>query len=168
MNVVSGSAENGCVALYAQKVLNSKDEKGEVFDIGDYSFYKQGGEYILYRYNGSDKELTLPGLIDGGHSYKIGRRVFRDKYVVSVVMPESVIAIDDEAFSGCSNLTSVVIGENVSTIGSYAFSSCSSLTSVVIGENVTSIGNSAFSNCSSLTSIIIPEKVTAISGGAFV
>ena len=167
LDIKVGSTANGYVACYAQKVLTNEDEKGEVFNVGDYSFYKQGGEYILYRYNGSDKELTLPGLIDGGHSYKIGRRVFRDKYVVSVVMPESVIAIDDEAFLGYSNLTSVVIGENVSTIGSYAFSNCSSLTSVVIGENVTSIGNSAFSNCSSLTSIIIPEKVTAISGGAF-
>lgn len=167
LDIKVGSRANGYVACYAQKVLTNEDEKGEVFNVGDYSFYKQGGEYILYRYTGSDRNLILPGFVDGGHSYKIGKGVFKGKYVVSVVMPESVIAIDYEAFSGCSNLTSVVIGENVSTIGSYAFSNCSSLTSVVIGENVTSIGNSAFSNCSSLTSIIIPEKVTAISGGAF-
>ncbi len=131
LNIVSGSWENGCVAYYAQKVLTGEDERGELFDVGDYSFYKQGGEYILYRYNGSDKELTLPALIDGGHTYKIGRNVFKEnKKIISVVIPESVTAIGDFAFSNCHNLTSVVIGENVSTIGAYAFDECSKLISV--------------------------------------
>ena len=131
LNIVSGSAENGCVALYVQKVLNSKDEKGEVFKFGDYSFYKQGGEYILYRYNGSGKELTLPGFVDGGRAYKIGRNVFKgNKKIISVVIPDSVTSIGANAFFNCVNLTNIVIGENVSTIGSYAFRGCSKLTSV--------------------------------------
>lgn len=154
LNIVSGSWENGCVAYYAQKVLTGEDERGELFDVGDYSFYKQGGEYILYRYNGSDKELTLPGLIDGGHTYKIGRNVFKEnKKIISVVIPESVTAIGDFAFSNCQNLTSVVIGENVSTIEEHAFFYCSSLTSVVIGENVSTIGVYAFDECSKLISV---------------
>lgn len=153
LNVVSGSAENGCVALYAQKVLNSEGEKGEVFNVGDYSFYKQGGEYILYRYNDSDKELTLPGLIDGGHTYKIGREVFRYRDITIVVIPESVTAIGNSAFYSCSNLTSVVIPESVTVIGDRAFYNCSNLTSVVIGENVSTIGANAFDACSKLTSV---------------
>lgn len=130
LDIKVGSTANGYVAYYARKVLTNEDEKGEMFNVGDYSFYKQGGEYILYRYTGSDRNLILPGFVDGGHSYKIGKGVFKGKYVVSVVMPESVIAIDYEAFSDCSKLTSVVIGENVSTIGSCAFNGCSKLTSV--------------------------------------
>lgn len=154
LNIEVGSYEYGDVAVYAQKVLNSEDEKGEVFNVGDYSFYKQGGEYILYRYNGSDKELTLPRLIDGGHTYKIGRNVFKEnKKIISVVIPGSVTAIGDSAFSNCHNLTSVVIGENVSTIEEHAFFYCSSLTSVVIGENVSTIGAYAFDECSKLTSV---------------
>ena len=153
LNIVAGSSDNGYVAYNAQKVLNSEGEKGDVFNVGDYSFYKQGGEYILYRYNGSDKELTLPGLIDGGYSYQIGRGVFSHKDVVSVIMPESVIAIDDKAFSGCSNLTSVVIGENVTSIGEFAFYYCSRLTSIIIPEKVAAIGGYAFNDCSKLTSV---------------
>lgn len=154
LNIEVGSYEYGDVAVYAQKVLTGEDEKGEVFNVGDYSFYKQGGEYILYRYNGSDKELTLPGLIDGGHTYKIGRNVFKEnKKIISVVIPESVTAIGDSAFSNCQNLTSVVIGENVSTIEEHAFFYCSSLASVVIGENVSTIGAYAFDECSKLISV---------------
>ena len=167
LNVVPGSTENGYVAYYAQKVLNSEDEKGEVFNVGDYSFYKQGGEYILYRYNGSDKELTLPGLIDGGHTYKIGREVFRYRDITIVVIPESVTAIGDSAFSNCQNLTSIVIPESVETIGASAFGSCSSLTSVVIPESVTAIGKFSFSNCQNLTSVVIGENVSTIGIYAF-
>ena len=167
LNIVAGSSDNGYVAYYAQKVLIGEDEKGEVFNVGDYSFYKQGGEYILYRYNGSDKELTLPGLIEGGYTYKIGRDVFRYKNITSVIIPESVTAIGGFAFSSCSNLTSVVIGENVTTIGSYAFYYCSNLTNVIIPKGVTAIGYAAFSNCQNLTNVIIPESVTAIGDSAF-
>ena len=99
LNIVAWSSSNGYIAYYAQKVLTGEEERGGLFDVGDYSFYKQGGEYILYRYNGSDKELTLPGLIDGGHSYKIGRNVFNEnKKIISVVIPESVTAIGEFAF----------------------------------------------------------------------
>ena len=130
LNIVIGDWENGYISYHAQKVLTGEDEKGEVFDIGDYSFYKQGGEYILYSYNGSDKAVTLPGVIDGVYTYKIGRNVFYNKNIISVVIPESVTAIDDYTFSNCSNLASVVIGENVTSIGNSAFYGCPKLTSV--------------------------------------
>ena len=81
--------------------------------------------------------------------------------MTSVVIPDSVTSIGDDAFRGCFNLTSVVIPDSVTSIGDCAFLSCSSLTSVVIPDSVTSIGDCAFDSCSSLTSITVDENNTA-------
>ena len=65
----------------------------------------------------------------------------------------TVIAIDDEAFKNCTNLTSVVIPHTVETIGASAFESCTGLESVVIGRNVKTIGSYAFKYCDELVNI---------------
>ena len=62
-----------------------------------------------------------------------------------------VVAIGENAFNGCTNLTSVEIPEGVESIGSYTFADCGSLTSVTIPNTVTSIGGSAFNNTAWLT-----------------
>jgi hypothetical protein len=79
----------------------------------------------------------------------------------------SITAIKDYAFYGCSGLTSVTISNSVKTIGAYAFSGCSSLTSVSIGNLVTAIGDGAFSHCGSLTSVTVPRLVKTVGYGAF-
>ena len=85
----------------------------------------------------------------------------------SVVIPNSVTCIWDNAFYGCSSLTSVTIGNNVTSIGINAFIGCNSLTSVTIPNSVTSIGAGAFCLCSSLASVTIGNNVTSIGAGAF-
>ena len=78
-----------------------------------------------------------------------------------------VIAIDESAFSGCSNISSIIIPETVTSIGASAFSGCSSLTSITIPNTVTSFATSVFSGCSGLTSITITSSVTSIKASAF-
>ena len=53
----------------------------------------------------------------------------------------------------------VVIPNNVVEIGENAFSGCNNIITIDIPNTVTSIGNSAFSGCYNLLSIKIPYSV---------
>ena len=93
--------------------------------------------------------------------YKLG------KTLTSVIIPEGVTSIGDNAFYECENLTSVTIPQSVTSIGRGAFSYCKNLTSIAIPNSVTSIGDNAFYYCENLTSVTIPQSVTSIGSGTF-
>ena len=82
-------------------------------------------------------------------------------------IPNSVINVEQYAFSGCSSLTSVTISNSMWTIHNSLFAGCSSLTSVTIPNSVTTIEGEAFRGCSSLISIDIPNSVDWIHDKAF-
>ena len=78
----------------------------------------------------------------------------------NTTIPNTVTAIGDYAFYGCSGLTSITIPNSVTTIGRGAFYGCTGLTSVTIGSS--SIGSGVFSDCTSLTNVTIGSSVTTI------
>ena len=92
---------------------------------------------------------------------------FRNKKIMSYIIPDNVTSIRDGAFDGCSCLSSFAISDSVTSIGDFAFFNCSSLSSLVIPDSVTSMGDGAFFNCSSLSSLVIPDSVVSIGDGAF-
>ena len=57
------------------------------------------------------------------------------------------------AFQGCSSLTSIVLPDSLVSIGDNAFSGCSSLTSITIPASVINFGGGSFSGCSALSSV---------------
>lgn len=83
------------------------------------------------------------------------------------IVPDGIIAIGDQAFSGCSSLYSIIIPETVKTIGDHAFNECHNLVFVELPDSVSSIGGFAFSYCKHLQEIKIPNSVTTIEAGAF-
>lgn len=71
------------------------------------------------------------------------------------------------AFQGCAGVTSVVIPSSVVTIQESAFYGCTGLTSISLPDNLTTIGGGAFNGCTGLASISIPESVVKIESKAF-
>lgn len=76
----------------------------------------------------------------------------------AVDIPDSVVSIEEGAFSGCNRLTSVNIPNSVKIIGMSAFNNCNALTSVNIPGSVTSIGEYAFAYCNRLKKVYYAAK----------
>ena len=72
----------------------------------------------------------------------------------SFTIPDSVTAIDSDAFDNCTGLTALTLPKNyTSRLYNYIFSYCTNLEEVTIPAGVTEIQNCAFYGCTSLTSI---------------
>ena len=84
-----------------------------------------------------------------------------------VIINDGSLAIADNAFLNCSDMTNLIIPDSVVNIGDLAFQGCSNLTNVSIPASVTTIGNSAFHECANLTSVTILDSVTSIGSHAF-
>ena len=87
--------------------------------------------------------------------------------IKSLIIPEGIMEIGNEAFYGCTSLTSVEFPQSLEVIGERAFLGCSSLTSVELPDSVTTIRHGAFSGCRSLTSVTVPLSVTEFGKGPF-
>lgn len=79
----------------------------------------------------------------------------------------SVVAIDDNAFWGCGELTSVTMPNTITSIGDRAFYNCMQLSNVSFSNSVRTIGIEAFNFCRALKHIVLPASVTNIAAGAF-
>ena len=88
--------------------------------------------------------------------------------LTAVHLPESLDYIGSGVFENCLGLTSMVIPDAVYYIGGQAFSGCANLASVTLPDSLTSLSNQLFENCTSLKSINIPASVTGIDYGAFI
>ena len=82
--------------------------------------------------------------------------------ITDLTIPESVTAINDYAFKGCTGFRSVTIPSSVTKIGSYAFSECSGLTRVTFNDGLECIGDHAFWLCQELASYTIPTSVLSV------
>ncbi len=84
-----------------------------------------------------------------------------------VKIPEGIIAIRQNAFKRCKNITDIKFSTTLRKIGSSAFEGCCSLRSVKIPYGVNYLGERVFFGCSQVVSIIIPSSVTELPYGAF-
>lgn len=87
-------------------------------------------------------------------------------YAEEIIIPNTVVKIDDSAFSGCETLKKVVIPNSVKYIGNKAFEGCCALKDVTMSNSVEYIGENAFRTCYSLHEIEIPS-FTKVADNAF-
>lgn len=135
------------------------------FQLFDYEITDEG--VIIIGYHGDIQEIVIPSQIDGRPVVSIGSNAFSHSYLTSVVIPEGVVSIGEEAFYSSTYLLSVTLPNSLNSIDKYAFSKCAKLTQIDFPCNLATIGENAFKECQSLTRIILPEGITSIEYGAF-
>lgn len=187
--ITAGATTYGYVGYWAKTIHSSIDEQAVLVDIGDYSFLIDGGVY-LYAYNGTDNEIVLPESIEYDNTtyteYSIDKYVFRNKNITSLVIPNGVISIGEEAFKNCY-LKSVTIPSSVQIIDHNAFYGNNIATLVFEGDTMNYIGQDAFAynkmtsitlpaakyysgafeNCSLLETVVMKDGTTALSTNLF-
>ncbi len=131
--------------------------------------YKLSGDvyYIMSIGSCTDTAIIIPSTYNGKTVVGINRKAFAGASLVSVIIPDSITSIDEEAFRGCRELTSIMIPDSVTSIGTSAFAGCVGLASVNIPTGVTTINMSVFSGCWSLKQITFPDSLTKIGHWAF-
>ncbi len=85
----------------------------------------------------------------------------------SYSIPNSVIAIDQWAFSNNLNITEIVISDNLEKIGNHAFLNCQNLKAIKNGNMIKQIDESAFYDCYNLEKIELGDRIESIGSNAF-
>lgn len=120
----------------------------------------------------------------------IGENAFTGCGMKKVVLPQSLRAIGDGAFSNslkleeiefpaglqtigntvfykCAALSGVTFPSGLKSIGMGAFYECTSLSYINFSENISFIDSNCFYGCSALKSVEIPTSITSVSSGMF-
>ena len=110
-----------------------------------------------FAYTFALKNIEIPGSVS-----KIESSVFYNSGLESITLPEGIISIGWEAFSGCKKLTEITLPESLTTIANRAFYRCNNLNEIILPAGVSTIQYHAFEDCSGLTKITILNPVCEI------
>ncbi|MBR2893967.1 MAG: leucine-rich repeat domain-containing protein, partial [Clostridia bacterium] len=163
------------------------------------SVYAKGQEDFIFKelnnnsieitkYVGADTEIYIPSEINGKTVASIGSYAFRDcTNIEKVILPDSIINLGKNIFSGCVKLTNINIPKNLKTclydhsVSSYTNSfgaiiykhyyygpfADSSIINVVIPEGLSHIPEYTFYGCTSIEKIVLPISIKSIGSYAF-
>lgn len=118
-------------------------------------------------YNGQSDNVVIPKTIKGKIVTSIGNTAFYCCNIKSVIIPNSVTEIGQEAFKKCKRLLNVTIPDSVTDIGLGAFYGCSFLKEIVLPKKLSRIRMETFYACENLETVVLPDELKSIAPKAF-
>ncbi len=85
----------------------------------------------------------------------------------SIDIPNSVKAIGDHSFTGCSKLSSIKLYDGIENIGTGAFRDCTSIEKITLPKSLRKLGDGAFGNCINLNVVVIDCLLKSVPYGVF-
>lgn len=154
------------IAFAAEEDYEEEEEKIDTkkdFVSGDFIYrYTTKKEIRIIKYMGSDRNVTVPETIDGNPVVTIALAAFHPDY--SYANASSYNKYDNPE---CANIESIALPDTIMQIDQYAFSNCKNLKSINMPKNLKSISVGAFSGCSSLENLEFSNQLTYIADSAF-
>lgn len=125
----------------------------------------------LYNYN-QDTLLLFPWKKKEANGFPatlktLAKQSFKKSIIESIILPNTVTAIEDSTFFDCSKLTGIMLSNSLTAIGDYTFANCKTLTTIDIPNTVTTIGKNAFNNCIMLSTVTLPNSLNIIKERTF-
>lgn len=116
-----------------------------------------------FKYNKYLKTVVLPDSLKS-----IGFYAFQyAESLEQVNLPESLTYIDWYAFKHCQKLKEITLPHSLTRMCPSAFCGCTALTKVTILGGLQNIETYSFADCQNLTTVILPKSVTGIWNNAF-
>ena len=117
-------------------------EKGNNFELGDYTVVSQGAGVAIVTYNGEETTLVVPSKIEGKKIVAIKENAFKNSKVVSLSFEEGAnIDIEDSCFNGNTVIQEVTLPTTMTSIPKNCFMNCTSLNKVTMPDSIILIGS---------------------------
>ena len=140
-----------------------------------YSVNSGGNTVTITGYSGSRTKINIPSEIDGKKVTDIGAYAFSlgetyDETTTEITIPNTVKYIGSYAFYNLRAITEVVIPDSVITVDDGAFHKCINVKRLYIGSKVGYIGNNGVSRMQVLETIDIANenKLFKLEGGCLI
>lgn len=161
----TSSVVYNCTKLAAINV--SSDGNGEYYSSANGILYNADkSSLITYPLAKTDAEVVVDSNVKSIHASAFAN----NEYIVTVILPEGLVEIQDNAFDFCYGLTTVNIPSTVQKIGNNAFRYCEDLETINFaegGDDLLIIGNYAFAYTYSLETLALTNRVYSIGNNAF-
>lgn len=131
--VISGTGETGSIVDFNDKIKNKKEKV---------------------------KESNIRTLIIKEGITKISSQRSDLPHLKKIIFPDSLVEIEEYAFSSNNCLEDIVFGKNLRKVGEDAFARCENLKQVVLPDSVSEIGQMAFAGCARLKKIVLPASLS--------
>lgn len=122
---------------------------------------------LVYAHNLYIADKRLENLVLPEGLVKVPDNAFTGASIATVEFPASVTEIGQLAFYQCESLQSMEAGQSLSTIGVQAFDGCISLKTAVLAPAVTEVCNYAFNDCANLAKVTFGGNVATVGTDAF-
>ena len=196
INIVSSIKEIGSYAFYGCSSLTSTTIPTLVSEINDYT-YAYCTSLTTVTVNGSIMRIgnkafyrdALTSFDFGNVLQTIGYDAFAYNQMSSIVLPDSINYLGEQAFDKCNNLADISLPDDIAFVGVYAFPrninaqtftiryNTGSISSyllfntdsckIIISEGITDIGDYAFAFNERLSEIVFPSTLINVGNYAF-